>query len=355
MNSILDYIRSLEEPEEPGVDEFKAAQGRYPGAAERRVIAEQQEQKPRFAQEGLAEPEHTYSNYMTGPGYKLPKGMPMMGSEPRKETEQEHLIRQGATDVVGHDPHRSAWERTVKEWNGWFDILGGESTPDNPEFRKTYGNQFDEDFKKYLSEEMSKRTAGMEKLQKLSDQFRESRGEVGADGVFTPAEGGDLLQTLGIKNLPGPKSPRDYQDGVPDAEMASHRTLKRQELADKAKIDRETKAAEKAQTAEQKAWISKNTTAVNRAYSELKSTVDQKIASWKQKRAEAMKHYRTGESGWENYLDSYERSIAQLEAFREKFPDYLDADRTAINQGQDPVNWPQVKKYWSNAIIKYNR
>lgn len=271
----------------------------------------------------------------------------MMGEGPRQETEQEFLIKNGALDIVGHDPHRTAWDRTVKNWDGWFDIMGGESTPENPKFREVYGKEFDADLQKHQAEELAKRNQGMEKITKLINQYR---GSMDHEGNLIPdATEMDVLKTLGIKGLPGIKDPRDYQEGVPDAGMNSFKEQKKEEIRLQKESMREGKDQERAKSK----WITDNTSKLNRAYSELKTTVNEKIASWKAKLAEANKHYFKGEEGWDTYRQSYIDSIARLEDFKEKFPDYLDADRTAISQGQTPVNWQKVKQYWSNAIIKY--
>lgn len=294
--------------------------------------------------------EVSYSNYMTGPGIKLPKGMPMMGEEPRQETEQEFLVKNGALDIVGHDPYRAAWDRTVKNWDGWFDIMGGEPTPENPHFRTAYGKKFDEELRMNQAEELAKRNQGMEKITGLINKFRGSMDQEG--NPIPDATEADVLKTMGLKGLPGMKDPRDYQDGIPDAGMNSFKEQKREEIRLQKEAMKEGKDQEKAKSK----WISDNTTKLNRAYSEMKTAVNEKLGVWKAKLKEAEKRYKSGtdEDGtWETYIQSYKDSIARLEDFREKFPDYLDADRTALSQGQQPVNWQKVKQYWSSAIIKY--
>lgn len=335
-DSLMAYVL----PKSQGAKDFMSSAGRYPGSSERAAI----EKTPSTRREDSG---ITYSNYRTGPGIKLPKGMAMMGEEPRQETEQEFLIKNGALDIVGHDPYRAAWDRTVKDWDGWFDIMGGEATPENPNFRTVYGKKFDEELQLNQAEEMAKRNQGMEKITRLINQHRGSMDQEG--NPIPDATEMDVLKTLGIKGLPGIKDPQDYQNGIPDAGMNSFKEQKREELRLQKEAMREGKDQERAKSK----WISDNTSKLNQAYSELKTTVNEKIAAWKSKLKEAEKHYKDGEEGWETYRQSYEDSIARLEDFREKFPDYLDADRTAISQGQQPVNWQKVKQYWSKAIIKY--
>jgi len=289
----------------------------------------------------------TYSNYMTGPGYKLPKGMAMLGEETPEETDQEFLVKRGALNVAGRDPYRKAFDRAVKDWQGWFDIMGGDASPDNPKFRSVYGNEFDQDLQKYQAEELSQRTQDMGKL---VNQLNKRRPAYDQEGTPTPdATEDDVLKALGLKGMPGLKDPRDYQNGVPDAGMDIYKQQQREKIRLEKEAAKEMKDQEKAKVK----WISDNTTKLNTAYSELKTTVNEKIAKWKSKLKEAEKHYKAGEDGWETYIQSYRDSIARLENFKEKFPDYLDADRQAIGQGQAPVNWQKVRQYWSNAIIKY--
>jgi len=330
---------SKEEP--AAVQEFISRSGRYPGSSEREVL----ESMP--APQSGEDSGVTYSNYRTGPGIKLPEGMAMMGEEPRKATEQEYLVQNGALDIVGHDPYRAAWDRTVKAWDGWFDIMGGEPTPENPQFRATFGSKFDEELKLNQMEEMTKRNKGMEKITGLLNNYRGAMDEAG--NPIPDSTEADVLKTMGVKALPGLKDPKDYQNGIPDAGMNTFKEQKREEWRARNEALKEGKDQERAKAK----WISDNTSKLNQAYSEMKTTVNEKIASWKGKLKEAEKHYKAGEEGWETYIQSYKDSIARLEDFREKFPDYLDADRTAISQGQRPVNWQDVKHYWSNAIIKY--
>jgi len=325
--------------ESAAVKEFISREGRYPGSNERTAIEEMP--APQGEDSGI-----TYSNYRTGPGIVLPKGMAMMGEEPRQETEQEFLVKNGALDIVGHDPYRAAWDRTVKNWEGWFDIMGGEPTPENPHFRTAYGKKFDEELRMNQAEELAKRNQGMEKITGLINKFRGSMDQEG--NPIPDATEADVLKTMGLKGLPGMKDPRDYQDGIPDAGMNSFKEQKREEIRLQKEAMKEGRDQEKAKAK----WISDNTTKLNRAYSEMKTAVNEKIAKWKSKLREAERHDRE-EEGWETYIQSYKDSIARLEDFREKFPDYLDADRTAIAQGQAPVNWQKVKQYWSSAIIKY--
>ena len=289
----------------------------------------------------------TYSNYMSGPGYVLPKGMAMLGEEPREETDQEFLVKKGALKIAGQDPHRTAFDRTVKDWQGWFDIMGGEATPDNPKFRRVYGEAFDRDLQKYQAEELGKRSQGMEQLVR---QLNKRRPAYDQEGTPTPdATEADILKALGLKGMPGIKDPRDYQNGVPDAGMDTYKQQQKEAI----RLQKEAMKEDKAQAAAKTKWVSDNTKKLNTAYSELKTTVTEKIAKWKTKLKEAEKHYKADKDGWDNYIQSYKDSIDRLENFKEKFADYLDSDRQAIAQGQAPVNWPQVKKYWSNAIIKY--
>lgn len=348
-NSLREYLSNMIDHETEGERQFKTEKGRWPGLAEARTIKKEAEKKQFPDKSQMEDSGVTYSNYMTGPGIKKPTGMAMMGQEPREETEEEFLLKNGAQEIIGHDPHRSAWERTVKNWNGWFDILGGDAAPDNPKFRQTYGKAFDEEFKANLLEETAKRQTGLKRLQDLSTRWRQDHGTLTEGGTMIPKEGGNLLQTMGVKALPGPKDPMDYRNGVPDAAMATHK----QQEKEKYNAYKEAMKAEKDQEKAKTKWVSDNTTKLNTAYTELKTTVGEKIAKWKEKLKEAEKHYQAGDEGWENYIQSYRDSIERLVAFKEKIPDYLDADRSTIAAGKMPNNWPAVKKYWSNAIIKY--
>jgi len=331
------------EQESSAVQEFISRSGRYPGSSEREVLDSMP--APRGEDSGI-----TYSNYRTGPGIKLPEGMPMMGEEPRQETEQEFLVKNGALDIVGHDPYRAAWDRTVKKWDGWFDIMGGDPTPENPNFRATYGKKFDEDLQTNQSEELSKRNQGMEKITRLINQYRGSMDQEG--NPIPDATEADVLKAMGIKGLPGIKDPRDYRGGVGDADMASFKAKKREEIRLQGEADNKAKEVQTKKEKELANVINK----MNGAYTGIESQAKGVLSIWKNRLSDVEAYYKEGKGDSKELIDKirkYQKSITNLETFVSNFDSYVSADKTAIMNGVEPVNWKKVQQYWEEEQRKW--
>jgi len=346
MNSANDYGKL--EKTAPGMLD---ALSKWSKPAEKSPLDEEEEAKYTADREGAKEPETIYSNYMTGPEYTLPKGMAMMGEEPRQETAEEYLVKNGAREIVGKDPYNEAWQKTVSDWEGWFDIMGGDKQPFNPKFRAVYGQKFDDDLKKNQAVALGERNKGMEKITKLLNQFGAAYDQ---EGTPTPdATKGDVLKALGVKGIPGAPDPRDYQDGIKDA---SGKEEEKAAKAEDRRLYREGIAqskADKAKKAEEAKLISTHTAKVTSTYTAMKSDAQRKLRDYTAKLKEAEKHIENKEEGWDGYTDSYRKSIQNMTDFIDNMQTYKDLDIDAISRLQAPPNIQKVQNYWKKGIIKY--
>lgn len=346
---MLNAIQQWTRPKTSMRSPVEEARG-YPFTTAERIKQEEDDRLASFApQPGAKEPETIFSNYMTGPGYTLPKGMAMMGDEPRQETAEEYLVKNGARDIVGKDPYLSAWEKTISNWDGWFDVLGGDKTPFNPNFRKVYGKKFDEELKENQASALADRNKGMESVTKMLEDWRLKNGDHAVPGQS------DVLQAMNVKGLPGAPDPRDYQGGVKDA------TGQEQEKAAKAedrRLYREGLAqskADKEQAAKEKALISTHTAKVTATYTAMKADAQRKLRDYGAKLKAAQKRIDNGEEGWSDYADSYKGSIQNMTDFLDNMQTYKDLDIDAISRLQAPPNIQKVQNYWKKGIIKYRQ
>jgi hypothetical protein len=340
MNSANDYGKL--EQTAPGM---LGALSKWSKPAQRSPL-DDEEQAP------LPEPEERkFSNYRTDDGYQLPKGMPMMGDEPPVETVEEYLIKNGARDIVGKDPYQEAWQKTVGDWEGWFDVLGGEKQPFNPNFRNVYGKKFDDDLKQNQAAALAERNKGMEKITNLLNQRQPAYDQ---EGTPTPnATGNDVLKGLGVKGLPGAPEPMDYQGGIKDS------TGKEQEKAAKEEDRRlyreklQTDKEGKAKATEEAKLISTHTSRVSNTYAAMKSDAQRKLRDYGAKLNAAEKHIANEEEGWDGYAESYRQSIQNMTDFIDNIQTYKDLDIDAISRLEAPPNIQKVQDYWKKGIVKY--